>query len=232
MQEPKLPEHDGIGVWRWCGQGLESHIARRDMADGGTVRGTRSLHRTPANFIPSATTLSRGWHSPTTTSFYPAGPTASSCGTPSTPQATQHPLHRGRRADHTHLCHSTGLAIALPRLLAPAASASGIWSTAQPLRGYSGQITRIPSRTSASTRSRHPLLGPRQLIDPSFSLIFAQAVSVDLARYCTLLTVEVPVIKTVLKFAANRIAFNPMEAMNLAVASEGRNPISISSKTR
>lgn len=30
-----------------------------------------------------------------------------------------------------------------------------------------------------------------------------------------------PVIKTVLKFAANRIAFNPMEAMNLAVASEG-----------
>ncbi|KAK0741055.1 WD40-repeat-containing domain protein [Schizothecium vesticola] len=32
-----------------------------------------------------------------------------------------------------------------------------------------------------------------------------------------------PVIKTVLKFAANRIAFNPMEAMNLAVASEDHN---------
>jgi WD repeat and SOF domain-containing protein 1 len=31
----------------------------------------------------------------------------------------------------------------------------------------------------------------------------------------------VPVIKTVLKFAANRIVFNPMEAMNMAVASEG-----------
>ena len=33
-----------------------------------------------------------------------------------------------------------------------------------------------------------------------------------------------PVIKTVLKFAANRIVFNPMEAMNLAVASEGMDP--------
>lgn len=31
----------------------------------------------------------------------------------------------------------------------------------------------------------------------------------------------VPVIKTVLKFASNRVVFNPMEAMNLAVASEG-----------
>jgi hypothetical protein len=31
----------------------------------------------------------------------------------------------------------------------------------------------------------------------------------------------VPVIKTVLQFAANRIVFNPMEAMNMAVASEG-----------
>lgn len=37
------------------------------------------------------------------------------------------------------------------------------------------------------------------------------------------LTLEraVPVIKTVLQFAANRIVFNPMEAMNMAVASEG-----------
>lgn len=35
---------------------------------------------------------------------------------------------------------------------------------------------------------------------------------------------SVPVIKTVLQFAANRIVFNPMEAMNLAVASEGMFP--------
>ncbi len=31
----------------------------------------------------------------------------------------------------------------------------------------------------------------------------------------------VPVTKTVLQFAANRVVFNPMEAMNMAVASEG-----------
>lgn len=35
--------------------------------------------------------------------------------------------------------------------------------------------------------------------------------------------ISAPVIKTVLKFAANRIVFNPMEAMNLAVASEDHN---------
>jgi DDB1- and CUL4-associated factor 13 len=39
------------------------------------------------------------------------------------------------------------------------------------------------------------------------------------------LRTNMPVIKTVLKFASNRVVFNPMEAMNLAVASEGR-PIS------
>jgi len=33
----------------------------------------------------------------------------------------------------------------------------------------------------------------------------------------------VPVLRNVLKFAANRIAFNPMEAMNFAVASEDHN---------
>lgn len=33
----------------------------------------------------------------------------------------------------------------------------------------------------------------------------------------------VPVIKTVLQFACNRVVFNPMEAMNLAVASEDHN---------
>jgi len=37
--------------------------------------------------------------------------------------------------------------------------------------------------------------------------------------------VLVPVMKTVLKFASNRVVFNPMEAMNLAVASEGMYPI-------
>ncbi|KAK4461110.1 WD40-repeat-containing domain protein [Cladorrhinum samala] len=37
------------------------------------------------------------------------------------------------------------------------------------------------------------------------------------------LRTNTPVIKTVLKFAANRIVFNPMEAMNLAVASEDHN---------
>ncbi|KAH8888309.1 U3 small nucleolar RNA associated protein [Thozetella sp. PMI_491] len=34
---------------------------------------------------------------------------------------------------------------------------------------------------------------------------------------------SMPVLKTVLKFASNRIAWNPMEAMNLAVASEDHN---------
>ncbi|CCC07332.1 hypothetical protein SMACR_02339 [Sordaria macrospora] len=37
------------------------------------------------------------------------------------------------------------------------------------------------------------------------------------------LRTNMPVIKTVLKFAANRIVFNPMEAMNMAVASEDHN---------
>ncbi|KAK5661039.1 hypothetical protein OQA88_12418 [Cercophora sp. LCS_1] len=37
------------------------------------------------------------------------------------------------------------------------------------------------------------------------------------------LRTNLPVVKTVLKFAANRIVFNPMEAMNLAVASEDHN---------
>ncbi|KAK4179948.1 WD40-repeat-containing domain protein [Triangularia setosa] len=37
------------------------------------------------------------------------------------------------------------------------------------------------------------------------------------------LRTSMPVIKTVLKFAANRVVFNPMEAMNLAVASEDHN---------
>ncbi|KAK4190163.1 WD40-repeat-containing domain protein [Podospora australis] len=37
------------------------------------------------------------------------------------------------------------------------------------------------------------------------------------------LRTNTPVIKTVLKFAANRIVFNPMEAMNMAVASEDHN---------
>ncbi|KAK4132980.1 WD40 repeat-like protein [Trichocladium antarcticum] len=37
------------------------------------------------------------------------------------------------------------------------------------------------------------------------------------------LRTNMPVIKTVLQFAANRIVFNPMEAMNLAVASEDHN---------
>jgi DDB1- and CUL4-associated factor 13 len=36
------------------------------------------------------------------------------------------------------------------------------------------------------------------------------------------LRTNMPVIKTVLKFASNRVVFNPMEAMNLAVASEGK----------
>ncbi|KAM7183757.1 WD40-repeat-containing domain protein [Rhypophila sp. PSN 637] len=37
------------------------------------------------------------------------------------------------------------------------------------------------------------------------------------------LRTSLPVLKTVLKFAANRIVFNPMEAMNMAVASEDHN---------
>nr|KAK0747617.1 WD40-repeat-containing domain protein [Apiosordaria backusii] len=37
------------------------------------------------------------------------------------------------------------------------------------------------------------------------------------------LRTNMPVVKTVLKFAANRVVFNPMEAMNLAVASEDHN---------
>ncbi|KAK3683979.1 WD40-repeat-containing domain protein [Podospora appendiculata] len=37
------------------------------------------------------------------------------------------------------------------------------------------------------------------------------------------LRTNLPVIKTVLKFASNRIVFNPMEAMNMAVASEDHN---------
>jgi WD repeat and SOF domain-containing protein 1 len=37
------------------------------------------------------------------------------------------------------------------------------------------------------------------------------------------LRTNMPVIKTVLKFASNRVVFNPMEAMNLAVASEDHN---------
>ncbi|KAK3315126.1 WD40-repeat-containing domain protein [Apodospora peruviana] len=37
------------------------------------------------------------------------------------------------------------------------------------------------------------------------------------------LRTNMPVLKTVLKFAANRIVFNPMEAMNMAVASEDHN---------
>lgn len=109
----------------------------------------------------------------------------------------------------------------MPRLLALAASASGIWSTARPLKGYNGQTTRTPSPTSASTRLRRPSSGLWLRIDLSFSLISAPAVSLKPSHYRTQLTRPVPVIKTVLKFAANRIAFNPMEAMNLAVASEG-----------
>ncbi|KAK3371372.1 WD40-repeat-containing domain protein [Lasiosphaeria ovina] len=37
------------------------------------------------------------------------------------------------------------------------------------------------------------------------------------------LRTNMPVLKTVLKFASNRIVFNPMEAMNMAVASEDHN---------
>ncbi|AEO61754.1 hypothetical protein MYCTH_2312280 [Thermothelomyces thermophilus ATCC 42464] len=37
------------------------------------------------------------------------------------------------------------------------------------------------------------------------------------------LRTNLPVIKTILQFAANRVVFNPMEAMNLAVASEDHN---------
>jgi len=37
------------------------------------------------------------------------------------------------------------------------------------------------------------------------------------------LRTNMPVLKTILKFAANRIVFNPMEAMNMAVASEDHN---------
>ena len=37
-----------------------------------------------------------------------------------------------------------------------------------------------------------------------------------------------PVLKTILKFASNRIVFNPMEAMNFATASEDHNVVCVS----
>ncbi|KAK0704687.1 WD40-repeat-containing domain protein [Lasiosphaeris hirsuta] len=49
------------------------------------------------------------------------------------------------------------------------------------------------------------------------------AVAVDRSIMLFDLRTNTPVIKTVLKFASNRIVFNPMEAMNLAVASEDHN---------